>query len=157
MLRRLTAARDFYAGLLLIVLGSVALQQGASYRLGTLTSMGPGFMPAVLGSILILLGVIIACGAATARHEATASTQDRIDWVGCLCIVGGPLLFLLMAERFGLAPASFACVFVAALGDRSTTWRSAAILAFGAAIFGVLLFNLLLGVPLPILQWGPAL
>jgi putative Ca2+/H+ antiporter (TMEM165/GDT1 family) len=155
MVRRLLAARDFYAGLLLILLGSVAAQQGAHYKLGTLTSMGPGFMPAALGAVLAFLGIIVAGGAAMAPHPE-AVVQNRPDWIGWACVIGGPALFILSAERFGLAPAAFACVFVAALGDRTTTWREAALLAAAVTLFGALLFVVLLRVPLPLLQWNPA-
>ena len=52
--------RDFCAGGLMILFGSVAAVYGPTYRVGTLTRMGPGFMPTVLGIILIFLGVLIA-------------------------------------------------------------------------------------------------
>jgi hypothetical protein len=45
-------------------------------------------------------------------------------------------------------------VFVAALGDRETTLKGAAILSAGVTIFGILLFSYLLKVSMPILKWG---
>jgi hypothetical protein len=152
MVRRLVAARDFYAGLLLILVGLVAAEQSANYKLGSLTSMGPGFMPTALGGLLAILGILIAGGAALSKRPAQELAQTQPDWLGWLCIIGGPIVFILLAERVGMAPAAFGCVFVAALGDRTTTWRQAAVLAAGVTVFGVVLFNLFLGVPLPIIQ-----
>jgi Tripartite tricarboxylate transporter TctB family len=151
MVRRLVAARDFYAGLLLILVGLVAAEQGANYKLGSLTNMGPGFMPAALGGLLAILGILIAGSEALSKRPQEVA-QMRPDWLGWLCIIGGPIVFILLAERVGMAPAAFGCVFVAALGDRTTTWREAALLAAGVTVFGVVLFNVFLGVPLSIVQ-----
>jgi len=60
----------------------------------------------------------------------------------------------LFGKFFGLLPATFACVFVAALGDRDTTLKGAAILSGCVTIFGILLFSYLLKVSMPILKWG---
>jgi hypothetical protein len=51
-----------------------------------------------------------------------------------------------------MIPAVFACVFVCALGDKSGTYKSSAILAFGVTVFGVLLFHYFLGIPFPLLR-----
>jgi hypothetical protein len=66
--------RDFCAGGLMILFGSVAAVYGPTYRIGTLTRMGPGFMPTVLGIVLIFLGVLIA-GFASAG-DAEVSTPE---------------------------------------------------------------------------------
>ena len=57
-------------------------------------------------------------------------------------------------QILGLLPATFACVFVAALGDRDTTLKGAAILSASVTVFGILLFSYLLKVSMPILKWG---
>ncbi len=53
-----------------------------------------------------------------------------------------------------MIPATFACVFVSALGARDSTWKSAFILATGVTVCGVILFNYLLQVSLPMWRWG---
>jgi hypothetical protein len=52
-----------------------------------------------------------------------------------------------------MAPGTFACVFVSALGDRDMTLKSAATLAAVVTAFGVLLFHNILGIPMPVLHW----
>ncbi len=66
----------------------------------------------------------------------------------------GPALFIAVGHFTGMLPATFACVFVSALGDRKSTLKSSAILAAGVSIFGVLLFHYLLKLPMPMLSWG---
>ena len=56
-----------------------------------------------------------------------------------------------------MIPGTFACVFIAALGDRNRTWKSTIILASVVTAFGVGLFSYFLQVPMPILTWGGAL
>ena len=46
-------------------------------------------------------------------------------------------LFIVFGSVAGMAPATFACVFVSALGDRDSTWKSALILAVLVTVFGV--------------------
>jgi putative Ca2+/H+ antiporter (TMEM165/GDT1 family) len=154
--RELPRKRDFYAGGLMIVLGlGIALKGCLSYRTGTLMHMGPGFFPTSLGALLTLLGVAIAGTAAT----GTASEDDeRIlpaqpQWWGWFCILAGPTLFIVCGRYFGLIPATFTCVFVAALGDRTTTWKACLVLAAVVTVFGVALFSYLLQVPMPILTF----
>jgi hypothetical protein len=156
--RRLTGKRDFYAGALMVLIGlGVALKGWSSYRLGTLMHMGPGFLPTALGAILALLGIAIA-GAAASAPQAPNEADERIlpehpQWWGWFCILAGPALFILLGRYFGLIPGTFACVFVSALGDRTSTWKSSLILAVVVTAFGVALFSYLLQISMPVLTW----
>jgi hypothetical protein len=144
--------RDYYAGALMVLIGAVAVNESRGYQLGTLQKMGPGYFPVMLGSLLMLLGVLIAGTASTGDVEAEA--LPHAEWRGWAAIVASPILFVLFGKFFGLLPATFACVFIAALGDRDMTPRGAAILSSCVTIFGILLFSYLLKVSMPILKWG---
>jgi hypothetical protein len=145
--------RDYYAGALMVLIGAVAINEGRNYQLGTLQKMGPGYFPIMLGALLILLGILIAGTASTGGNEEQEALPHT-EWRGWACIIAGPILFVLFGRFFGLLPATFACVFVAALGDRDTTLKGAAILSAGVTVFGILLFSYLLKVSMPILKWG---
>lgn len=138
----------------MMLIGAGAAAIGSTYNLGTLTRMGPGFLPCVLGVALVLVGVAIAMAPA-APDPAPGVPGAGIhvigppDWTGWLAVAAGPLLFIVLAHWGGLVPASFACVFVSALGDRTATWRGALLLALAVTVFGAVLFNLVLQVPLP--------
>ena len=71
---------------------------------------------------------------------------------GWFCIVLSVLLFVGLARYAGLAPATFACVLVAALGDRDARPASTLLLASGVTVFGIAVFHYGLGVQLPIIQ-----
>lgn len=154
ILQNFVRKRDFYAGGLVILFGLVMALKGPSYNLGTLMHMGPGFLPTALGIILIGLGIAIA---GTALGVPEGEDEDIMpahpEWWGWACILAGPLSFILFGSLFGMIPGIFACVFVAALGDRTATLKSSALLATFVTIFGVGLFSYLLQVPMPLLAW----
>ncbi len=150
---KFTPKRDYYAGALMLLLGVGAAVTGSGYKFGSLARMGPGFMPVVLGVVLALLGLLIA-GTAQLSSEAGDKKflPDHPQWFGWLCIIGGPILFIILGQYGGMIPAVFACVFVCALGDNTATVKSSAILAAGITVFGVVLFHYLLNIPFPLLR-----
>jgi len=150
---KLTLKRDYYAGALMLLLGIGAAVTGSGYKFGTLARMGPGFMPVVLGVVLAFLGILIA-GTALASSEPDDSRflPDNPQWFGWLCIIGGPILFIILGQFGGMVPAVFACVFVCALGDKTATLKSSLVLATGVTVFGVLLFHYLLSIPFPLIR-----
>jgi len=152
--RNLVRKRDFYAGGLLVLFGLVAALKGPGYRTGTLMHMGPGFMPTALGVILILPGIVVAGGAINVPPgEDEDIMPEHREWWGWACILAGPLMFIIFG-RFGFIPATFACVFVSGLGDRTATWKSCLVLATVVTVFGVAVFSYLLQIPMPLLRWS---
>ncbi len=155
----LVRKRDFYAGGLMILLGLGIALKGSTYRLGTLMHMGPGFFPTSLGVLLVLIGMAIAAaGMAPSQDEEDQSILPaHPEWWAWFCILMSPVLFVLFGRYFGMIPATFACVFIAALGDRNKTWKSVFILSTVVTVFGVVLFSYFLQVPMPILTLGGGL
>ena len=151
----LTQKKDYYAGGLMTLIGIGAVMEARHYNVGTLFHMGPGFFPIILGVVMTFLGILIAGVAAT----ATAVDDDQLimpkpEWRAWICILAGPIFFIILGNLGGLLPATFACVFVSAMGDRESTLKSALILATCVTVLGVLLFSYLLQVSLPMWRWG---
>lgn len=155
--------RDMLGAGMLIVLGSAAAATAWNYHVGTMTRMGPGFMPAALGIILVLVGFVLLATSALFRSPARHVTRvlpsiDRSsttgpEWRGWACICLGVILFAVLAENAGLMAGTFACVFVCALGDRENTLRQAGLLALGMTLAAVVVFWWGLGVPIPLWKW----
>jgi Tripartite tricarboxylate transporter TctB family len=159
-LRDLVRKRDFYAGGLMLLLGLGIALKGAAYRLGSPMHMGPGFFPTSLGVLLVLIGIAIAGGAIAQRDGPEGSESilpENPQWWAWSCILLSPVFFIIFGRYFGMAPGTFACVFIAALGDRSATWKSTFILASVVTVFGVSLFSYFLQVPMPIFTLGGGL
>ena len=157
-LRELIGKRDFYAGGLMLLLGLFIALKGSTYRAGTLMHMGPGFLPTALGVLLMLLGVAIAAASLAPggpdEHGGDQSLlPEHPQWWAWFCILMSPAAFIIFGRYFGMAPGTFACVFIAALGDKTASWKGTIILASVVTVFGVSLFSYFLQVPMPILTW----
>ena len=97
--------------------------------------------------------VLLGAAMAALRNSSVAGHAVRApDWRGAAAILTAVVLFILLADHVGLAPAIFACVFTGAVGTRETTLREAALLALAVMVFGVLLFSFALKLPFPILR-----
>jgi hypothetical protein len=152
--------KDYYGGALLVVIGLAAVYAGIGYRVGELAHMGPGFFPVALGGLLALTGLLIAL---SARGDKPSSGEEAAshghpggmpDLRGGICIIVGILSFLLLGEYGGLLPATFAIVFISALGDRDNTLTEALLLALAMCFIAVVVFWWALKLQLPLFQWG---
>jgi hypothetical protein len=151
----LVKKRDFYAGGIMTLLGAAVTLDSMTYSLGTLTHMGPGMFPLMLGVTLTFVGVLIL-GAAMATplsNDENILPKDR-EWYAWGCILAGPIAFIILGEFFGLVPATFACVLIPALGDRTATLKGSLILAAGVTVVGTLLFTYVLKIPFPMFRFG---
>jgi hypothetical protein len=157
-LRELISKRDFYAGGLMLLLGLGIAAKGATYRAGSLMHMGPGFLPTALGILLAILGIAIAAAGLSPSSDGHDEhiLPENPQWWAWFCILMSPVLFIVFGRYFGMAPGTFACVFIAALGDKNSTWRGTFILATVVTVFGVSLFSYFLQVPMPIFTWWGA-
>jgi hypothetical protein len=149
----LSSKKDYYAGGLMTLIGVGAILEARHYNLGTLFHMGPGFFPIILGVVMTCLGLLIALVAATGGAEDEL-VMPKPEWRAWGCILVGPIAFIILGNYGGLIPATFACVFISAIGDRESTLLSSILLATGVTFFGVLLFSYLLQVSLPMWRWG---
>ena len=154
-MQNLLLKKDFYAGLFMVLLGGGVTLNSTTYKLGTFMHMGPGMFPFMLGILMTFVGVLIfIAGLMTPLEEGERILPETMEWRGWACILAGPLMFILFGEFFGMAPATFMCVFVSALGDRSATLKSSAILALIITVGGGFLFSYVLKVPFPLFRWS---
>jgi Tripartite tricarboxylate transporter TctB family len=144
--------RQLCAGAIILLFGAISVSQGLRLGTGSLTAMGPGFIPVTVGIILLLLGVVIALARPRADEEVEARL-GRLEWRGRASILLGGASFIVLAKYAGMIPASLTCIFISAIGDRTATFKGAAALAVGVTAFGVLLFYYILAVPMPLFVW----
>ena len=155
MFKTLVKKRDFYAGGLVLLLGAGVTLNALSYNTGTLMHMGPGMFPFILGIVLTFVGVLIlGTTVVTPLSDNERIMPTNKEWLGWGCILAGPIAFIILGEFFGLVPATFSCVFVSAMGDRTATWKGSAILAAGVTFVGTLLFTYVLKIPFPMFRFG---
>ena len=89
---KIKSEKDFYSGLMFMVIG-IAFAWGASgYSLGTGARMGPGYFPLMLGVILALLGMLITFFALRSSTD-DGEPVGRIAWKPLVCVIGSNVLF----------------------------------------------------------------
>lgn len=144
--------KDYHGGALMILFGLGAVFEGMNYRIGTLTHMGPGFFPAAIGALLVLMGVILAIEGLGRKNMSDG--KEKSEWRGWLCILGGIVAFIVLGRYCGLLPATFAIVFISALGDRNNTVKVALALSVAMCVVAVVIFWWLLQLQFPLIRWG---
>ncbi|HUP09439.1 MAG TPA: tripartite tricarboxylate transporter TctB family protein [Caldimonas sp.] len=144
--------KDRVSGTLLVLLGAGIVAQGLQYRMGTLTRMGAGFVPVVLGTLLALVGVAVFVTAEPG--DFGTAEKHPTEWRGWICILGAVVAFVVIGEYGGLVPATLTTVFLAAMGDRENSVRDAALLSVGVTLAGVLIFIYGLKMIFPLFAWG---
>ncbi|MFC7397323.1 tripartite tricarboxylate transporter TctB family protein [Chelatococcus sp. GCM10030263] len=103
---RVADARKFWSGLLFAAIGAIALV-ALPRPIGSLISMGPGYFPMLLGSGLILIGLL------SVGLSMTATEGDGIEIISLkptLFIIGGIVAMAVLIEPAGLAASLLAMV-----------------------------------------------
>lgn len=147
MALRIRAPKDFWAGALYVAFGLSAVLIGRDYEFGTTLRMGPAYFPAVLGTVLTVIGAISVIRSFLRQGEPV----ERLALKPLALITAAILLFGFFVRGAGLVVVIPVLVMVTAYGSIHFRWRGAALLAAGMTFFCVIVFSKGLGVPLPIL------
>ena len=145
---RVRKPQDLGAGLLFIAFGAAGLWFGRDYAIGTAARMGPGYFPALLSWLLVIIGIYVAARAFVIEGPPIAAVR----WRSALAVLAAVAVFGLLIQRAGTAIALVAVVCVAAFATRETRWKEVVPLALFVSAFCVVVFILALRQPLPL--WG---
>jgi hypothetical protein len=141
--------KDFWTGIIFLFFGLAAIVIGRDYPMGTAGRMGPAYFPTVLGALLALIGLIGVIRSFLRPGEAIGKFYIKEIVVILLAVI----LFGFLMRGAGLVPAALVLVLLSAYASPKFTWGASLLLAIGLAVFAVVVFVKLLGLPMPIL--GP--
>ena len=149
--------RDYYAGALISFIGLFMGFNSLGYNVGNIRNIGPGMLPMVLSILLVGLGLLIAINAAEPTGEGAHDHLDPTaskypDIKGGFAIVLGMVAFVVLTQTLGMVAGTFACVFIAAIGDKDATWIGSFVLASVITVVGVAVFIYGLKMNLPLFQ-----
>ncbi|GGI55530.1 tripartite tricarboxylate transporter TctB family protein [Oxalicibacterium solurbis] len=142
--------KDFWTGVIFMIVGLAAVIIGRDYPMGTAGRMGPAYFPTVLGGLLALIGL------AAIVRSFFREAEDEIGKFAIketILILTGVILFAFLIRGAGMVVSVIAIVLVSALASTKFQWKGGIALAVGLSIFAILVFVKLLGLPIPI--FGP--
>ncbi|MFC7289905.1 tripartite tricarboxylate transporter TctB family protein [Herminiimonas glaciei] len=149
MLSFIRHPKDFWTGVIFIVIGLAAVIIGRDYNMGTAGKMGPAYFPTILGGLLSLIGLAAMVRAFFRDGEPIGKFAVKET----ILILTGVLLFGFLVRGAGLVVAVFAIIMFSAYASAKFKWIPAIALAIGAAVFAVVVFVEALGLPIAI--FGP--
>lgn len=141
--------RDFYAGLMFMVIGGAFTVLAQQYKLGTAAKMGPGYFPTVLGIILFILGAIVLAGALKKKAPILKVDTFQFDVLGY--ILGAIILFGLALPHLGFVVSLAILILISARASHEFSWRVSIISVIVLAIASWAIF--IKGIQLQMLVW----
>ena len=154
---KIKSQKDFFAGLMYLVVGGAFAIGAVDYNVGTGARMGPGYFPLILGVVLALIGLVIS-------FKATLSGPDDGDPIGKwawkqvffvllanfafgILLVGVPALGI---PGFGLMVAIIALVLIASIAGYSFNMKEVLILGLVLAAGSYAVFVWALNLQFPV-------
>ena len=135
--------KDFWAGVMLLGGGLLAMGIARNYPFGTTLRMGPGYFPSVLGGILIAFGLVIMLKGLRRPERIAGAWSLRALCVLPLSLIG----FGLLIDRAGFVPALAVLVFGSAAAGPEFHWGEVLLLTAGLTLLSVAVFIWGLGLP----------
>jgi hypothetical protein len=138
---RIKSQKDFFSGLLFIVVG-VAFAWGATnYKVGDAARMGPGYFPLLLGVLMAIVGIAVTFAALTVETE-DGDKVGKFAWKPLFFIILSNLVFGLLLgglpsiglPYMGMIAAIIALTFIAALAGEEFKFKEVLILAIILAV-----------------------
>jgi hypothetical protein len=137
--------KDFWAGVLFIVLGGGACVIALGYAMGSAGRMGPGYFPRSLGLLLAFLGVILVLR--SFKLEGEKISFPTFLPLGIVLV--SVFAFGISVNYLGLVVATIILVLIASTASHEYRWKESVIASIALAIFVVIAFRYGLKLQLP--------
>ncbi len=137
------APQDFYGGLALVMLATLALVASAELPGQRGFAFGPGTAPRLFAGVLIALGAAIAVVGLVSDGPGIEKYKLR----GPILVIGAILSFAAMIRPLGLIPATFFTYMISIFGSKEMRLVEGLIAAAVMTVFCVFLFVYLLNLP----------
>ena len=154
---QIKSQKDFYAGLMFLIVGAGFAYFSLKYNVGTGARMGPGYFPRLLGVMLAVFGIIITFN--SLRSKATdGDLIGSFAWRPLCYIIGANVVFGILLgglpsiklPAMGLIAGIYALVFISSKAGDTFNFKEVFILATILAIGSYLAFIKLLRLQFPV-------
>ena len=135
--------RDFFAGLLYILLGVVAMWIARDYPFGSALRMGPGYFPTVLGGLMVAFGIAVLLQGVKNNEKIQGTFSIRALFVLPIATV----VFGVTMGHLGFIPALALLIPLSAAAGRQFKWIEVGLLTAGIILLSLGIFIWGLGLP----------
>ena len=147
---KISHPKDFYAGLMFLLVGLFGMVMAFQYPLGSAARMGPGYFPRVLGGILMVLGLILS----VRSFRLSGGPISPFAWKAVGLVLGGVAIFAAIVNFAGLVVATTVLIVVSGYASKEFNLKESLISSAILATVAVLLFIVGLKLQFPIFPWG---
>lgn len=140
--------RDFWAGVMLILIGAASILIARAYPFGSTMRMGPGYFPSLLGGILALFGTYVLIIGLRRGEKITVHCSTRALIVLPVSLIA----FGLLMNHAGFIPAMAVLVFGSASAGQDFKFVEVLLLTFILTGLSVAIFIWGLGLPYPLIK-----
>ena len=146
---KIKSQRDFFSGLMFVVIGVGFAIGATNYSMGTSAKPGAGYFPLILSVLMAILGAIVLFKSLTIETEGGDPVGD-IAWRPLLVIVGAIGVFGLALPRLGMIITIPILILITSLAGDEFHWKgvlaNAIILTVGSWV--IFIWGLKLTIPL---------
>lgn len=151
---RIKSQRDFWSGVMFLVVGATFAWGSLDYSFGSNARPGPGYFPFGLGVLLALLGAAVLFKALTLESDG-GDPIGKVAWRPLLVIVVSVLVFGALLPRLGLVITLPVLVLMTGLAGDEFHWKDALLGAVVLTLGSWVIF--IWGLKLSIPVWPPFL
>lgn len=149
--------KDFFSGLMFMVLGAAFAWGATKYSIGTGARMGPGYFPLMLGVLLAILGAVVAFNGLVIERVG-GDKVGKWAWKPLCYIIGANLIFgvclgglpSIGLKSLGLIVGIYALTFVSSMAEPGWKVKNTFFLGTALAVISYLAFIKLLKLQFPV-------
>ena len=143
---KIKSPKDFWAGLMFNAFGLFFVIAARHYRMGSATSMGPGYFPTALGGLMAVLGAVILLRSFTVR----GGEVPRMFFRPLFFITVSLLVFAYLLKPMGMVFTLVLLIVISAFAGHEFKGKEVLILSIVLIFFSVLVFVKGLALPFPL-------
>jgi hypothetical protein len=147
---RIKSQRDFWSGLMFVIVGVIFAVGATNYSMGTSARPGAGYFPLLLSVIMAILGAIVLFKSLTIETPGGDPIGD-IAWKPLIVIVIAITVFGVSLERLGMFITIPLLIVISSFAGDEFRWRGVVVSAAVLTVFSWAIF--VLGLKLTIPLW----
>ncbi|SHM68058.1 tripartite tricarboxylate transporter TctB family protein [Rhizobacter sp. OV335] len=149
---KIKSQRDFWSGLMFVVVGVVFAVGATNYSMGTSARPGPGYFPLILSVLMALLGAFVLFKSLTIEVEG-GDPIGAIAWRPLLVIVAAIAVFGAALPRLGLVITVPILILMTSLAGDEFKWKGVLATAVVLTVGSWAIFVLGLKLVIPMWPW----